>query len=235
MKVAIMQPYIFPYLGYFQLIESVDYFVFFDDVNFIKKGWINRNKLLNKQQEFVFSIPLKKASQNRKINEHFVFEKDKWVNNFLKSFETFYSIAPNYKVIRDLINSTFEGSEENISELAILGIEQVYSYLEIPKNPILRSSELQYNREGKGVMKILSICSELNATEYINASGGRMLYDQDVFESKGVKLGFINSNLSEYKQGNSSNFFSGLSILDILVWNSKSAVVDMMGKYEISE
>ncbi|MEO8664089.1 MAG: WbqC family protein, partial [Ignavibacteria bacterium] len=93
MKLAIMQPYVFPYIGYFQLINAVDKFVLFDDVSFIKKGWINRNRILVNKQEYTFTIPLKKASQNKLIKDIEISEENNWRDKFLKTIEKSYCNA----------------------------------------------------------------------------------------------------------------------------------------------
>lgn len=90
MKIAVMQPYLFPYIGYFQLLNAVDMFVVFDDVNFIKKGWINRNNILVNRQKYLFTVPLKDASQNKLIKEVQIAD-DGWQEKFLKT------VAQSYK------------------------------------------------------------------------------------------------------------------------------------------
>ena len=87
MKLAIMQPYIFPYLGYFQLLNSVDHFVFYDDVNFIKGGWVNRNQLLINNQNKFFTVPLKKIISFTPINEVEIHKKlyPNWRSKFYNS------------------------------------------------------------------------------------------------------------------------------------------------------
>ena len=118
MKVGVMQPYFLPYLGYFQLIDSVDSFVFFDDVNFIKKGWINRNSILLNNEAHKFTIPLIKASQNKLINEIYLFDYLAWRNSFISKIEVSYKSAPNYSNILDLIHDILYAKHfELISDL----------------------------------------------------------------------------------------------------------------------
>ncbi len=99
MNIAVMQPYIFPYLGYYQLVHAVDTFVFFDDVNFIMKGWINRNRILQQNEPFKFTVPLIKASQNRLINAIEISDYNRWKSDFLKSIEHSYKKAPEFSSI----------------------------------------------------------------------------------------------------------------------------------------
>src|SRR5690606_22549366 len=130
-KLAIMQPYIFPYIGYFQLIDAVDSFVFYDDVNFIKRGWINRNQILIDGEAVLFSIPLKKASQNKLINEIETFIDEKWVSQFYKTIEQNYKNAPFFNETFQILKKIFEMGHTQISALAIESVLQVSRYLQL--------------------------------------------------------------------------------------------------------
>ena len=118
MNLAVMQPYIFPYLGYYQLVNAVDTFVFFDDVNFINKGWINRNNILQQNQALRFTIPLMKASQNRLINEIELSDYGKWRGDFLKTIEMNYKKASHFTLIYEWLNSFLGKDYKMIGELA---------------------------------------------------------------------------------------------------------------------
>ena len=182
MRVAVMQPYFLPYLGYFQLLKSVDTFVFFDDVYFIKRGWINRNSILVQGKACRFTIPLDKASQNLSIQDirlH-VDEYPRWREKFLKTVEQTYRTAPYFKQGFMLIKNLLHEESFTIAELAISSIRMIADYLDI-NTKILRSSSLDYQREGNGEYKIVSICNLLQASTYVNAIGGINLYDQRSF------------------------------------------------------
>jgi hypothetical protein len=233
MKVAIMQPYVFPYIGYFQLIEAVDTFVFLDDVNYIKKGWINRNRILVNNTESMFTIPVKKASQNKLINEIEVMLDSNWINQFYKTLEQNYSKAPNFNNTFSLIQSIFDSKFNTISDLAINSVKQICLSLGMEKNFQI-SSEL-YN-ETKGQEKsdrLINIAKQCKCNHYINPEGGKTLYHKDYFQLNGVALSFIENELLPYKQFNDS-FVGGLSIIDVFMFNTKENVIDLLTQYKLN-
>lgn len=118
MNIAVMQPYLFPYAGYFNLLAQVDKFVFFDDVNYINRGWINRNRLLLAGDVRYFTIPLIKASQNLKINQIYIQPKDIWLQKTLHTIKQSYAKAPNFHAVYDLLKEVFAGDSLTISDMA---------------------------------------------------------------------------------------------------------------------
>ncbi|MCB0458305.1 MAG: WbqC family protein, partial [Flavobacteriaceae bacterium] len=128
-SIAIMQPYVFPYIGYFQLIDAVDTFVFYDDVHFIKKGWIHRNRLLMDGKDYLFTIPLQKASQNKLINEIKVLETEAWLDNWYRTLYQCYAKAPYFIPVMELLRNIMDSSSDTISELAIKSIKDISSYI----------------------------------------------------------------------------------------------------------
>ena len=234
MKIAIMQPYIFPYLGYFQLINAVDKFVFYDDVNYIKGGWINRNQILLNGNKNLFSIPLKNASSFQTISETLIHAELYliWKKKFLKSLEQSYRKAPFFDDVYHLIQHVFELDNKTITELCIESIKQVSTYLEL--KTVFETSSQQYATT-KGMEKaarLISIC-QLNCTDtYINPSGGKELYQKEYFKENGIDLFFIENQLPPYKQFN-NDFVAGLSIIDVLMFNSKEEVKKMLNQYHL--
>ncbi|MPW28661.1 hypothetical protein F9L16_06545 [Agarivorans sp. B2Z047] len=210
-KIAIIQPYLWPYLGYFQIIDKVDTFVLFDDVSFIKRGWINRNNLLVNNQAHRFSIPVKNASQNRKINEH-AFTGE--FASFQKLYEQNYRHSKNYPLIRNYLTECINFQSLNVAEFIHNSIELLKPILEI-KTDIILSSTLDYSRQATASEKIISICNTLRANEYINPIGGINLYDKKQFNKQGIKLKFLAPELVKYKQ-QSEGFTPALSILDFV-------------------
>ena len=214
-KIAIMQPYLFPYFGYFQLIESVDEFIFFDNVNFQKKGWMNRNRLRNKNGDMIFSMPVKKASQNKLINDLLINNLADFERMLLLKIGHHYSKAIYYGYVENLlldIFRTFAGktlSDFNTFTTKILanelGIATKFTY----------SSDLSFDLNGTGQKKILSICKTLETDIYINLPGGLHLYDSSAFAENNIKLEFLNVNLSPYDQGY-KDFIPSLSVIDYL-------------------
>lgn len=232
MKVAIMQPYFFPYIGYFQLINAVDTFVFYDDVNFIKKGWVNRNKILSNNKVYLFTIPLVGASQNKKINEIDVLVSLKWKDKFLKNIKESYSKAPYFESTFELITGVFNGKFETISDLAVLSILHISEYLELPTMFSRSSLDFPESKELKGAERLLEICKTSNADTYINPIGGQELYDKEKFINDGVELYFLKSKEIQYKQFN-NEFLPWLSIIDVLMFNSKEEIKTFLNNFNL--
>lgn len=233
MKLAIMQPYIFPYIGYFQMIKAVDKFVFYDDVNFIKKGWINRNRILVNGKDFMFTIPLEKTSQNNLILESHIKQEvyTEWRNKIYITLEQNYKSSPYYNDTIELITKVFNQNKISISELAIESIKKVSEYLGL--NTIFLKSSDNYDNRGLGRKeRLIDICKRENATHYINAIGGQELYSKDSFEENDIKLGFIKPMPISYKQFDNA-FLPWLSIIDVLMFNSKEEIILMLDKYEL--
>jgi len=194
MKLAIMQPYLFPYIGYFQLIKVVDKFVILDDVNFIKKGWINRNRILVNRREYLFSVPLKHASQNKLIKDVQISNEIDWKNKLIKTIELSYKKAPYFNEVIMLIKDIILYDEDNLSKYILNSLIQLNKYLAIATK-IVPTSVIYNNSHLTGQKKIIDICLQENATHYINTIGGKELYDLNIFANHGIKLSFIKSCL----------------------------------------
>lgn len=217
MKLAIMQPYLFPYAGYFSLLCSVDRFVFYDDVDFIKSGWINRNRLYLSGDVRYFTIPLSGASSNLKINEVKCQPKRVWERKLLASIEQSYSKAPNFKSTYDLIRDVISIDSDYIADFAKNSIEKISERFEID-TCFVASSSIYENIELSGVGRVLDICLKERAQKYINAPGGRSLYAKEIFQNKGIELLFSTSGLKPYRQFD-REFIPGLSIIDMMMFN----------------
>ncbi|MBP6385546.1 MAG: WbqC family protein [Pseudarcicella sp.] len=231
MKIAIMQPYIFPYIGYFQLINAVDKFIVYDDVSFINKGWINRNKILVNGQENTFTIPLIEASQNKLINTIAIQKKELWLPKLLKTIEQSYKKSPQFEEIFPIIQSIFQSEYSTINQLIIESTKQICNYLAI-KTQIVDSSCLYNNQHLKAQERILDICKQENCTEYINPIGGIELYNKNDFFEKDIQLYFLKTKNIEYQQFK-NNFVPYLSILDVLMFNSKTEIETLLNEYEL--
>ncbi|WP_432409972.1 WbqC family protein [Rasiella sp. SM2506] len=233
MNVAIMQPYIFPYLGYFQLIHSVDTFVFYDDVNFIKRGWINRNQILVGLEAILFTVPLKKASQNKLINEIDTAISEKWVLQFYKTIEQNYKNAPFFNETFGILKKVFEKGHTNISSLAIESILQISNYLQLDTQFEVSSLEYPHTASLPKAERLIAICKEKGSDTYINPSGGKKLYQKNTFKEEGITLSFIENELLPYSQfGN--QFVIGLSMLDVLMFNSVEATNKLISNYKLN-
>lgn len=234
MKLAVMQPYIFPYIGYFQLIKAVDVFVFYDDVNYINKGWINRNRILMNENGYLFTIPCIKASQNKLIKDIEYDNKHRDFKKILNTLNQVYSKAPYFNEVWTLVNTVFESDLKFISSLAQESVIQISNYLEL--NVVFKSSS-NFHSETLGMERsdrLIEICKREKANEFINATGGRALYEKSYFQNNGITVNFINSERDiEYKQF-SHEFVPWLSIIDILMFNSVAEVRKLLYKYELT-
>ncbi|QLE78824.1 WbqC family protein [Francisella sp. Scap27] len=223
MKVAIMQPYFFPYIGYWQLINAVDVFVIYDDVNFIKKGYINRNNILLNNKSYRITLGLLGASQNKLINEISLGDNRQ---NLLKTVKQAYSKAPHFHHVYDMLEGVVITEENNLSLFLENLIKSVSNYIGI-NTKFIKSSELQKDNSLRGQDKILQICEILGADIYINPVGGRQLYDKKSFSDKKIRLNFIEPSIIKYQQFG-EEFHPHLSIIDVLMFNSVGSVKEIL-------
>ncbi|KHS93514.1 hypothetical protein RC86_03260 [Pectobacterium brasiliense] len=233
-SIAIMQPYVFPYVGYFSLIESVDVFVFYDDVNYIKNGWINKNRILLNGEPHKFTIPVSNASQNFLICDIDIHDFDEFKRKFKSKISHAYKKSPYYDIGSKYIDAVFENVEgKNIANLAISSVVTLYDFLNKKEKKFLRSSELKENFfVSKREERLINIVKNLGASRYINAIGGAEIYSKEYFLQHGVELCFLNPKFLNYKQTH-NNFISGLSIIDVLMFNSLDSVNKIINTYEV--
>ena len=224
MKIGIMQPYIFPYAGYFQLVNACDVFVFYDDVNYIKNGWIDRNRILSNNTANYFKVPLSKASSFKNICDTEIHkdEYDKWLLKFMKTLQTCYGKAPHYANTIDIVSNILNKKYQSISELAICSVTELSKQLHL--NTIFKTSSSTYNNKHLGRDdRLIDICHQEGGSHYINMEGGRHLYSENYFQKNNITLNFLQPELREYKQ-NKNKFISGLSIIDLLMFNSTDSI-----------
>lgn len=231
MKIGIMQPYFMPYIGYWQLINAVDVFVIYDDVNYINKGWINRNRILINNQENRFIIPLLEASQNKKINELDIFEPEQTKKALWKKIEFAYKKSREYEQVCTMVKDIIRHDSVKISEYIENSIRVICQQLSIDTR-IVVSSDIEKDIGLRGQDKIIEICKKLGGDFYINPIGGKELYNAEVFEKQGILLKFIKTQEIIYKQGD-SQFHADLSFLDMLFWNEKSQIKDYLERYTL--
>ena len=213
MKVAMMQPYLFPYLGYFQLVNAVDVFVFADDVNFIKGGFINRNKILFKNEERYVTVPLIKRSQNKLIKEIRICKETKgYPKNILSTIQQTYAKSPFFNDVFPIIESIFNSEVDSISKLS--------------------SESISHTKVQERSMRLINITKELGGDTYMNPIGGTKIYDKEFFKSKGIKLNFLESDAILYAQYN-DKFIPNLSIIDVMMFNSIEDVHKLLNKYRL--
>jgi hypothetical protein len=231
MKLAIMQPYFLPYIGYFQLIASVDQFIVYDNIKYTKKGWINRNRMLQNGSDVMFSLPLKKDSDSLDVVQRELtadFNRDKLLNQFKGA----YRKAPYFEQTMPLIELIVRFEDNNLFAYLHHSINQTCKYLGITTE-IRVSSTIDIDHTLQSQEKVLALCQATNAKTYVNAIGGMELYSKEKFQDKGIELKFIKSKPFEYKQFDKP-FVPWLSILDVLMFNPPDAVKNCVNQnYEL--
>ena len=226
-----MQPYFLPYIGYFQLIAAVDVFVVYDNIKYTKRGWINRNKMLVKGSDKIFSIPLKKDSDSldivqRELAEN--FDRRKLLNQFKES----YKHSPNYEQVFPTLEQIIINEDTNLFAYLNYSISRICELLGIDTE-IVVSSGLNIDHSLKGKNKVLALCKALKAETYINTIGGIDLYDKEQFAKERIDLNFINTLPLEYSQS-SEKFTPCLSIVDVLMFNTLDQIeTDYLKRFEL--
>ncbi|MDT4291374.1 WbqC family protein [Methylomonas sp. MO1] len=213
-SLAVMQPYFFPYIGYWQLMHAVDRFVIYDDVNYITRGWINRNRLLINGKPNYITVPLNRASQNKHICEIQMLSSN-WRNKILKSIEITYKKSPFYCEVFPIIDRIIRYKTDSLSDYLRNQLETLASFLSI-KTEFRLSSLSHKNNALSGQERILDICKREGVTTYINLQGGQDLYDIEAFRAADIDLRIIVMKPFTYKQ-RSIGFTPSLSIIDVLM------------------
>ncbi|MGK0705099.1 WbqC family protein [Yokenella regensburgei] len=221
MKLAIMQPYFFPYIGYFQLMAAVDEFVVYDNLKYTKKGWINRNRILMNGSDTLFSLPLKKDSDFLDICDRYLsesFEQQKLLNQFAGS----YRRAPYFSQVFPLVESIVLHPAENLFSYLHHSLTTLRDVL-APECLIRVSSAIDIDHSLKSQDKVLALCQKLGAETYINPPGGVSLYSREAFATDGVQLKFLQPHAITYSQFD-HRFVPWLSIIDVMMFNSGNEV-----------
>ena len=223
MKTAIMQPYFLPYVGYFQLIDSVDLFILYDNIKYTKNGWINRNRFLLNGKDVMFSLPLKRAGDHLEIRERELAD-DFICDKLLNKLRGAYGQAPYFSQAFPVIEQIVREKESNLFNFLQKSIVRVCSRLGIVTR-IRISSDVAIDHSLKGQDKVLALCKAVGTDVYINAIGGIDLYSRQDFQVHGIELKFIRSRPFVYPQlGN--EFVPWLSIVDALMFNPLDRVQD---------
>ena len=230
MKLGIMQPYFFPYIGYFQLINAVDKFIIYDNIKYTKKGWINRNRFLQNGCDSIFTLPLKKGSEQLNIVERQISDDFNPIK-LLSVFKGSYLKAPYYKEVSALLEAILGYEHDNLFHYLHNSILEICRYLEIDTEIVI-SSKLDVDHSLVSSERVLALCESVGATAYINPIGGVDLYDKSQFLIKGIDLGFLATNTIHYSQFKDP-FLSSLSIIDVLMFNSKGSINQLLGEYQL--
>lgn len=227
-KLAVMQPYCFPYLGYFQLACAADEFVFLDDVNFIKGGYINRNNILADGQAHRFALPVHDISSFRSIRDHRYLDTPR---KFMDLLRHAYRRAPFFDEVQALVSRVLASPDRSVATINSLSVMATLDYVGVQRR-FVASSDIDPDPRVGGEQRVIRLCEHRQASIYVNAAGGRELYDPAHFETKGIVLGFIQPRFPQYRQSVSA-FVPGLSIIDVLMWNAPGQVADMLKDYSI--
>ena len=231
-SLAIMQPYFLPYIGYWQLMQAVDEFIVYDDVQFSKGGWINRNRLLLGGRAHTFTLPLRKGRLGDKINERYLSDSHAEAGrSILSKIRQAYSAAPFFANAMPVIELIMTADEPNLADFIFASLVQIQRYVGLDTR-LLRSSELN---EGQGLRaddRVLEICKARHARRYVNAPGGRSLYDKETFRKQGLDLKFIEPQAIAYSQFG-GDFVPWLSILDAMMFNDPAAIREMLTCYTL--
>jgi hypothetical protein len=230
MTIAIFQPYFLPYIGYWQLLAMVDGFVVYDNIEYTKKGWINRNRFLQGGADAYFTVPIKKASDFLTVAERQVaddFDRDK----LLRALAASYRKAPQFETVYPLVERIVRAPLGNLFDYVHHSLVEVARFLEIA-TPLVRSSTIAIDHTLKSEQKVLAICQALGADRYLNPIAGQALYSQAAFAAASIQLDFVQPRPIVYPQFGGP-FVPNLSILDVLMFNAKPAVRAMLSEVDV--
>ena len=228
MRLAIMQPYFMPYLGYFQVMAAVDTYVVYDDVNYIKGGWVARNNFLIGGEKKMFGIQLNGASPNKLFSE--IDIRDDF-RKFLNMLRLNYKKAPFFDEVMPLMERICAFEDKNLVAFYFNSYREILDYLKVDTKLVL-SSTLDKDCSLHAQDKVLDICRCLGATQYINAIGGQELYSREAFKERGVRLNFLRTDDIVYNQFG-GDFVPGLSIVDVLMFGRAQGTRELLGCYSL--
>lgn len=222
---AVMQPYFFPAVHYFQLPAQSDIFIFYDDVQFSKGGWTNRNRILQNGKETFFTVPIShKEGALKPINATGLSDFPRWQRKFRNTVQMSYAKAPHFKAVSALIDEVLTGDHTVLSTLCITSVKAVSNYLGLSCR-FETASDYAPDSAGIGRQaRLFQLCRQAGATKYINSSGGRALYDPADFAAEGIALRFVDPQPFAYPQA-SETFVPYLSVIDTLMHVAPSEIV----------
>ncbi len=231
MILAIMQPYAFPYLGYFQLIHAADRFVVLDNVSYSKGGWINRNRLGSHAGPQWFRFPVKRVRQGQPISDVCLHEAEHSRSEFLRTVDMIYRRAPHYASVRPMIDIAVAVTGNSLANCLIHMLNTVCAFLEIG-TPIVRASHVHAEINSHGVDRIIAICQAEGAHTYINPEGGSRLYDDRLFYEHDIELRFLKHTPEPYPHY-CRPFAPRLSIIDLMMFNGRDTLATILNKYRL--
>ena len=233
-SIALMQPYFFPYLGYFQLITVVDEFILYDDVQYMKGGWVNRNRILENGKPVFITLPVEKGSVsdliiNKKLS---ALNRTRVTRKLIKRIDSCYRTTPFFDTVFPILENILQNDTHNLAEFLEYSLRTITSFLNI-ETPITVSSTLRKNDSLlKGQDRVLHICKNMNATKYVNAIGGQTIYDDKSFKDINIELRFLKPSITSYVQ-RLTEFTSNLSIIDVMMFNSVETLADKLQEFDL--
>ena len=235
MKLGIMQPYFFPYIGYFSLIKHTDEFILLDTVQFIRHGWIERNRILKPSDGWQYiMVPLKKHSRETLIKNIEINNEQQWKEKILAQLQHYKKQAPYFSNVIDILNEIFSKEYATIVDLNLASLKTVCYYLGINTSfQVFYLMNIDIEPANAPDEWALNICKALgNIDEYWNLSGGQSFFDRKKYENAGINLKFHSAILTDYDQKRNV-FEPGLSILDVMMFNSIEEINKMLDNYEL--
>jgi hypothetical protein len=228
---AIMQPYFFPYIGYFHLVAAADVFVLFDDVQYIDRGWSNRNRILINGKAHTVTLPVQAASRDAAYSER-EYCLDQIERSILKPIRFNYAKAPQFASVMPLIEDILSYPSSNVARFNGNLVEKISRFLRLTTE-FRFSSDIETGADLKAQDRIIAVASAMGAARYVNAAGGQALYSAAAFDAVGIELRFIQSELIPYAQF-SGDPVVGLSIVDVLMFNSVDAILEKLWVWNLT-
>lgn len=236
MKLGIMQPYFFPYLGYFSLIKHTDKWIVFDTVQYIERGWMNRNRIIHptKPEDMYINVPLRSHHRDILIKDVLVSTNENFGEKILAQLWTSYRKRAKYFTeVYSLVENVLSYKTEKLVDLNVYGLEKVTEYLGINFDyEIFSKMDITIDDVNDAGEWALNISKALHVKEYINPPGGMYLFDEKKFTKNNIKLTFLKQNLNSYSQ-KKARFIEGLSIIDVMMFNGREEINNMLDDYEV--
>jgi len=234
MKLAIMQPYFFPYIGYFQLIKATNHFVFFDISQYERKSWMNRNRIINLKESFTYiTVPIVKAEQKTALNQIKIDNSQDWRKFIMRQLDVYRKRAPYFNVVTELIKSILDESNDFLYELNINSVVKCCEYLGLLLEcDICSKLSFDIPNDCEPDEWALYYTKRMNYNTYVNAPGGASFFDVSKYKNEGIDIKFIKPTLTPYIQ-KIGRFEAGLSIIDVMMFNDVKTIHKMLGEYSL--
>ena len=255
MRLAIMQPYFMPYIGYFQAIAAVDKYILYSNLTFIKEAWMNRNRLLMRDGTIVLAtVPIRSKSSHTMIYDVEIDNSKPWKEKLLRTLQMCYSrkpyydetyplivdlLAPDYNLLKDLNAATTIGIARHLGintqieadNSRYLPMEHTLQYIESDYSLL---PHLERTHPIRKVARVIEMCRREGADHFINAIGGQQLYSKDEFAQYGIRINFVQTNPIQYRQDTKTGeFVPNLSIIDVLMNNGREGTQLLLTQYTL--